>query len=237
MRRHRGSDSSYLEHNVWPAVTDTMILMASIFIVLSVVSMVALSRKIDDSLGKGEEAGEKIVYVTYKIEADVLFRPGEHDFRSPREAESELLRILKDASQSETQKQLKNFAKAQKAWQGDFYLVIEVAGHADSDPLNTAEAGLDNNWDLSARRSITVVHTMENLLSKSPKLKEQLGFSEGPLSTATQGSTIIRAAGYSNHLPAQTYASKVATKSEKDRNRRVEIRVFAQPSYFVKMKR
>ena len=235
MSRHRGSDSSYLEHNVWPAVTDTMILMASIFIVLSVVSMVALSKKIDENIGAGSEAGEKIAYVTYKIKADLLFRPGEHDFKSQPGAERELLKILKDASKPETQQQLRNFAKGQKTWGENYYIVIEVAGHADSDPLDTDEPGTDNNWDLSARRSTTVVHTLEALLRDRSALKKGLGFNEGPLAAAKSGSTIIRSSGYSNHLPSRQYSSTVATKDEKDLNRRVEIRVFAQPSFAVKV--
>ncbi len=234
MGRQRHSDS-YLEANVWPAVTDTMILMASIFIVLSVVSMVALSRKIDESLGEGQESGEKIAYITYKIRADLLFRPGEDQFKSGARARKELLSILKDAGKPKNLQELRNFARAQKSWNKQYYLVMEVAGHADSDPLDTEEPGRDNNWDLSARRATRVVHTLEDLLREEAGLRKELGFEQSRLAEAALCSTILRASGYSNHLPSKSYRGPQARQEEKDLNRRVEIRIFAQPAFAVKV--
>lgn len=234
MARHR-SGESYLEANVWPAVTDTMILMASIFIVLSVVSMVALSRKIDESLGEGQESGEKIAYITYKIRADLLFQPGEDQFKSLPRARNELLSILRDAGKPKNLQELRNFARAQKTWSQQYYLVMEVAGHADCDPLDTEEPGRDNNWDLSARRATRVVHTLEDLLREQAGLRQDLGFSQSSLAEATMGSTILRASGYSNHLPSKSYQGPKARQEEKNLNRRVEIRIFAQPAFALKL--
>ena len=232
MTRNRGYDSSPLEANVWPAVTDTMILMASIFIILAVVAMVTMAKKLDEQLGAGAGPGEKIKCTRYPIEADDLFDSGKFALKNKQLAKTRLLTILNDIP---TQLDgLRAFADSQKDWEKKYYVVIEVAGHADCDPLGKPESGNDLNWDLSTSRSNTVVHSIEELLAANGELKKRIGMSLSK-TTADPRSTILRAAGYSNHLPSKLY-SKTPSNEEKAGNRRVEIRVFVQPAYLVQLR-
>lgn len=228
--------SEVLEANVWPAVTDTMILMASIFIVLSVVAMASMARKLDDQLGEGKQRGETVKCVRYSIKEGMLFGDGQRDLRDAAKARKVVSEILRDIPDKEVLGKLREFAKRQKDWKGQFYVIIEVAGHADYIPMRGNRAGEDGNWSLSTDRANEVVHVIEQILKSDRSLRDSLGVKQNSTyNYAQSGSTVVRAAGYSSHLPSVLY--KTGSDKERRENRRVEIRVFVQPDYVVQLRK
>lgn len=79
--------------------------------------------------------------------------------------------------------------------------LIEVAGHTDSDPVvNAKKAGITSNWDLSARRAQMVLQELLSLGIPAERL---------------------HLSGYAATRPI----GPETTRSDKQRNRRVEIRL------------
>ena len=79
--------------------------------------------------------------------------------------------------------------------------MIEVAGHTDSDPVvHAKKAGIKSNWDLSARRAEMVLQELMALGIPADRL---------------------HLSGYASTRPI----GPESTRSEKQRNRRVEIRL------------
>jgi chemotaxis protein MotB len=81
------------------------------------------------------------------------------------------------------------------------YEQIQVEGHTDNIPLDRATYPA-NNWELSTARALSVV---EFLSSRNPSF-----------------ASILSANGYSHHRPV----ADNATPAGRDRNRRIEIRLF-----------
>ena len=241
MARPRGTETYVPEANIWPAVTDSILLMASIFIVLAVASLVAIVQKIDDQAGAGKEPGEKLICTTVALSAEFLFDPGKSNFKNSGQARKELITQLKKLGEGIDG--VKRYARAQKDWSQGYYLVLEVSGHTDLDPLASAEwPGGDGNWELSGQRAITVTHELESIFKQSDPLHSIFDIRLGSSSTASSvqarpGSAVLRVAGYSSHLPVTNYKDiQLAAVSEKVKqmNRRVELRLYAQPTYIVK---
>lgn len=212
----RGGDERRHDVNVWPAVTDTMLLMASIFIVLSVVTMVSVVSKVSPNWGKGT-GGDELLSLTYHIQDGILFQSGKAALRPAAPGVLRgLLQLVPDSLPS-----LRRYAERQnwKSW----YVVLEASGHTDADPLRSALfPGGDGNWDLSTSRANAVIQTVERIVASDGSLRERLGIqTTGRFGEAAPGSTVLRAAGYSSHLPQES--------NDKDANRRVEIRVYAEP--------
>lgn len=228
MRRLQNEDEHYAP-NVWPAITDTVLLMASIFIVLSVVSMASMAKKLHDY--KEPKSGDsQVACRVVQIPGDSLFDKGQSEFRSAA-ARSEIKSVLLDLP--EHIESIRSYAESQ-GWK-DYYVIVEAGGHADDDPY-LDEGGRDKNWALSSSRAISVVLLMQQVLKSDASLRKKLGVALGE---APPGSTVLRAAGYSYHLPLKSYSStkgsaRVAVRSE---NRRVEIRLFAQPVGMVHLKK
>lgn len=223
MRAFRAAEDDHYAPNVWPAITDTVLLMASIFIVLSVVSMTTLARKFYD-YEKPSDGESQVACRVVQIPGDALFQTGQYTLKSAA-AKTEIQNVLGDLP--EHIQAIKDYAETQ-GWQ-DYYVILEAGGHADDDPYVDG-AGNDENWRLSTARAITVVQEIESNLRRDPALRVRLGVVGGS-GEATPGSTVLRAAGYSYHLPFKTFA-KVKGQARavaRNQNRRVEIRLFAQP--------
>lgn len=235
MARPRSSESYSSEANIWPAVTDSILLMASIFIVLSVVSLLSIARRVDDQAGAGEEGGDRTICEVVSLSEKFLFDTGRSEFRSPDDARGELKKKL-----YYLQPRLENlhrYARSQKDWNENYYLVLEVSGHTDYLPMARSKKTEDGNWNLAAERAVTVAHELEDILRHSPELaksfKIQLkkGTREAPdQGTAPAKSMVLRVAGYSSHLPAVNYKQPKAMEW----NRRVELRLYAQPVYILR---
>jgi outer membrane protein OmpA-like peptidoglycan-associated protein len=223
MRRLSSQDEHY-EANVWPAVTDSILLIASIFIVLSVVSMLTMAKKFHDY--QFEKSGsEGTVCLTWAVNEEHLFKVGKSTLKNETNAKTELKSILK--KMADLREDL--LPEAIKEWgEGNFYIVMEVAGHTDE------QGDRDLNWKLSTNRAVTVIQLAEKLLREDTDLKKRLALDDDAL--AQPGSTIIRAAGYCYSVPYQPVFDESGKKLPKDKleearqaNRRVEIRLFAQP--------
>lgn len=212
--------------NVWPAVTDAILLIGSIFIVLSVIMLVTLATK---TLPKsGEVNGEAMLSLTYKIPAGIVFTSGS---ATPLPASRAVLDdILKDVPNRLGK--IHAYARSQ-GWSG-YYVILEAAGHTDSDQAPSALfPGGDGNWDLSSARANAVIHVVEDRLRANPALMQSLGVAINPeTQQAPNTSTILRASGYGSHLPARPYEglSDTSLQDAKDFNRRVEIRLYAEPA-------
>ena len=217
---------AYQPVNVWPAVTDAILLIGSIFIVLSVIMLVTLAVK---TLPKvGDVNGEAMLSLTYKIPAGIVFPSGS---ANPLPASQAVLDDILNDVPNRLPK-IHSYARAQ-GWT-DYYVILEAAGHTDSDPsTSTFFPGGDGNWDLSSARANAIVHVLEGRLRANPALTQGLGVAID-LSTqqAPNMSTILRASGYSSHVPARPYEglSQTALQDAKDFNRRVEIRLYAEPA-------
>ncbi len=242
MARRRRSESYPSEANVWPAVTDSILLMASIFIVLAVSSLIAVTQRVDDKAGGGAEPGEKLICKTVTLSAQFLFNSGESNFKNPGRARAELKARLLDLKAG--LEGLRRYARQQKEWTQGHFLVLEVAGHTDLDPLGRGGASaLDLNWELSGQRAITVVHELEAILRADEALRSdfriRLASQQGnaQLIQADLGETVLRVAGYSSHVPVAAYPAvprQSVSDALKDINRRVEMRLYAQPIYVVR---
>lgn len=229
MARLRNPDGGYYEANIWPAVTDTILLMASIFIVLSVVSMVSLVRKYADYDIPGKE-NDRLQMVSYSIPSSMLFTTGHFELKDEKRCMAQVRSILTYMAEHDVQRFQKD-AK-ERRWPDGYFIVIEAAGHTDDVALGSSLAHQgDGNWDLSAQRAARVVHVMEKALAQDRDLRKKLGIAELSHGEATPGSTVLRVSGYSSHLPSTRYSAPKLTLSKiRDRNRRVEIRIFAQES-------
>lgn len=242
MARRKRGDAQPAEANIWPAVTDSILLMASIFIVLAVSALVAISVKVDDKAGEGEDAGEKLICRTVTLSAQFLFDSGKSHFRDPAKARKELKARLLDLRDSLAG--LRRYARQQKEWGGGHYLVLEVAGHTDLDPMSVgSREALDQNWELSGNRAVTVVHELESILYGDKALRDDFGVrlawtsGSAQLVQAQTGDTVLRVAGYSSHVPVALYPDaprSTVAAATKEENRRVELRLYAQPTYVLK---
>lgn len=246
MARPRGGGYATAEANIWPAVTDSILLMASIFIVMAVISLVSVVQKVDDEAGSGDqEAGEKIVCSTKGLKEEVLFGSGKHEFKDLARARS----VIKDtlSALKADVPGIRREANQHKEWNGAYFLVLEVSGHADLDPNLSGTA--DGNWLLSAQRAVTVANELESILRSSSELQEVFEIRQGSSTPkrATDvvtplGKTIVRVASYSSHLPYRSYpdvsyvSGDPALQTPKQQNRRVELRLYAQPEYLLKVR-
>lgn len=230
MARRTFHQSHADEPNVWPAFTDTFLLMASIFLIMSVASIL-VARNLDAEIGGGN-SGDQIIAMTYQIPEGILFPSGGSSLK-PESART-ITNILRDVPKHLSE--LGDYARKQH-WK-DYYIVIEVAGHTDSDNMpSRSRPGADGNWELSSDRAISVVDMMEHELRRDRSLKRDIGVSWDPnTGEPPNHSTIIRASGYSSHMPYLSYEHQANyPHSElKARNRRIEIRIFAEPSWILK---
>ena len=218
MSRRGWQKDDHYEANVWPAVTDSILLMASIFIVLSVVTMLTMANKLHDY--EQQEAGhEGTLCTTYAIDEKFLFELGKSELVNPKASTSLLKGVLTDMGQSRPE----IIRKAKEEWGDQFYMVLEVAGHAD----DTGAASV--NWNLSTARAATVIMAIQGILKRDPTIKGALQVDDDAL--AQKGKTVLRAVGYSYHVPYIPIAGLDANNKNaaRKRNRRVEIRLFAQP--------
>lgn len=213
----------HYEANVWPAVTDSVLLIASIFIVLSVASMQTMAKKLRDYQYQ-KSGSEGTVCLTWQLTEEALFATEKRELKDPVAAKSKLKDILDDMGTARK----KLIPEAEREWgAGQFYVVLEVAGHTDD------EGARNFNWELSAGRAVSVVKVIEYLLAENSKLKSALNINVGR--EAKPGSTILRAAGYCYSAPFEpvVQSGKKLTgtklKAARKANRRVEIRLFAQP--------
>jgi flagellar motor protein MotB len=197
--------------------------MASIFIVLSVVSMTTLARKFYD-YEKPSDGESQVACRVVQIPGDALFQTSQYTLKSAG-AKKEIRDVLADLP--EHIQAIKDYAQAQ-GWE-DYYVILEAGGHADDDPYLDG-SGNDENWRLSTARAITVIQEIERNLRADSSLRAKLGVVGGS-GEATPGSTVLRAAGYSYHLPFKSFskAKGRARADARSENRRVEIRLFAQP--------
>ena len=137
-----------------------------------------------------------------------------------KRAIKEVLPVLAEEVQN-----VRKYAEAE-GWP-DYYIILEVAGHTDNDPRSHAKL-LDGNWELANNRANEVVDLIERHL-RSPegaRVRNKLGYKT---KEAIPGSTILKASGYSHHLPVKDLKNK-------KENRRVEIRLFAQPVDMVQVR-
>lgn len=218
MSRRGWQKDDHYEANVWPAVTDSILLMASIFIVLSVVTMLTLANKLHDY--EQQKAGhEGTLCTTYAIDEKFLFDLGKSELVNPTASNALLKGVLTDMGKSRPE----IIRKAKEEWGDRFYIVLEVAGHAD----DTGPASV--NWNLSTARAATVIMAIQGILKGDRDIRDALQVDDDAL--AQNGKTILRAAGYSYHVPYIPVVglSKDQKKEARKRNRRVEIRLFAQP--------
>lgn len=225
-RLHRPDD--HYGANVWPAVTDTILLMASIFIVVSVISMVTIAKKLHDY--EHRKAGhEGTVCITYQIPEGLLFEFGQSTLKDAGKADSVLTNVL-----GRMAKRRDGIIKlADSEWgAGSYFLVLEAAGHADD------VSGRNVNWRISTQRANAVIQRIEHLLSQNKNLYQELAIDDDAY--ANPGKTILRATGYCYSVPYRpvfdatgTKLTGAALKQARDANRRVEIRLFAQPVHIV----
>ncbi len=230
MARPRSSASYESEANIWPAVTDSILLMASIFIVLSVIALVSIAKRVDDQAGAGEEAGDRVICEMVGLSEKLLFDQGQSEFRQRSAARSELVSKLTELS--DKLEPLERYARSQKDWSQGYYLVLEVSGHTDDVPDKRPYG----NWGLGARRAVTVAHEIESILKDRPELHKKFDLKireGGKQGTAEPGKMVLRVAGYSSHLPAVSYESN-DLEIARGWNRRVELRLYAQPVYVVR---
>jgi chemotaxis protein MotB len=66
---------------------------------------------------------------------------------------------LNDAGQAEMAKLAQALKQLEQEIPDDIAWVLRVDGHTDSDPVSTAE--FKSNWELSAKRAISVVNFLE----------------------------------------------------------------------------
>ena len=223
-------DGMHHEANIWPAVTDTILLMASIFLVLAVTASVfAMSGSgvVPLPANRRPHGSTKrpLLARGYAIPESILFASGKARLRDVASAERRLGATLVAIARSVPRIR----AVAQAAYGNAFYVVIEVAGHTDDTPfpLVTALGRVDGNWLLSAKRATTVVNLVELLLHRNPSLRTALGVVDS--SNPPLGSTLVREAGYASYLPRDPWS--VDDPRRKKDNRRVEIVLHAQPLY------
>jgi flagellar motor protein MotB len=236
------------ESNIWPAMTDSIMLIASVFIVLSVVTMVFFVSRARGGPRSGQGAKNSVLCQGYVMRGSQYFASGSARFRSEPALRGEVREILEHMTG--VIDGLKTYADEQ-GWHGDYFVVIEASGYADYRPLLTEQPYpiSDGNWKLTSDRANALVYLIENVLQKDPSLKARLGFRADPrYHEAQPGSTVLRAAGYSSQVPALSYATTIAAESNPlarraleddlcDQNRRVEIRAFAQRAYQVRERR
>lgn len=229
--------------NVWPAVTDSVILMASIFIVLAVTSMIffasSQSRAIALEGDQGHNDEPPLLSASYEFPTAQLFPLGESYLLDPVSARANVEFLLEALAASVPNMR----EQASRSFAEGFHLVIEVSGHTDDQPFPQQRPTLglvDGNWSLSAERATTVVYIIEKVLADRPLLRQQLGM-PSPGSPPRHGDTIIRVVGYGPQLPQipQVDASAggqpidVVAYREKQRamSRRVEMLLHAEPTY------
>lgn len=222
MAKFRASRDEHYSPNVWPAFTDAILLMASIFIVLSVVSMMSMAQKFYDYEEPDEGDSQTVCFLISLPSDGLLFATGDADLLvKGKGAIKQVLPVL-----AERVAAIKAHAKSQE-W-SDYYIILEASGHTDNDP-RSGTPHLDGNWELANDRANAVIDLIQRHL-KQPQhaaLAKKLGIKSGK---ATPGSTILRASGYSHHLP-------VKNLKHKKQNRRVEIRLFAQPVDMVQVRK
>lgn len=247
MRRRRGEGEEIFEANVWPAVTDSVLLIASVFIVLSVVTMVFFVARLRGGPKDGDGKDTPLLCVSYVINNSVLFPTNGTWFRQPAAAERSIRGVLNDVP-SEIER-LKRYAASQNWDASGYFIVIEASGHADYRPyiVDTPYAGSDGNWALSTNRADSFIYMIQQILAHDDALRQKLGVhldTTSPYHEAPFGSTILRASGYSSQAPSVAYTENLNGLSpfEKqaretkicDLNRRVEIRVYAQPAEVIR---
>ena len=125
-------------------------------------------------------------------------------------------------------------------WGDKFYIVLEVAGHTDDTGVRgmTVEQSRNYNWGLATKRANTVVKLTEDILRNDDALRESLKVHLGP--DPSNKDTILRATGYCYSAPYAPILDsngqklkKPALTTARKQNRRVEIRLFAQPQPLV----
>lgn len=234
-RRRTWTDDEGSGANVWPAVTDSILLLASIFIILSVSAIVLYTQRTDPqrSLLADENAGagqKPLLATTYPIDEGFLFRPGE-SVVSSRTARQDIADILRQMTGDIPRIR----GSASRAWR-EYFVVIEVAGHTDPDPFRAPGQPwhYDGNWDLSSNRADNVVHVIEEILAGDRALRGQLGFPP-PGGQGAVNCTILKAAGYASHVSRAVEPERgPMTDAVKQENRRVELALYAEPAYVVR---
>jgi hypothetical protein len=219
MARFLASQDDHYPPNVWPAVTDAILLMASIFIVLSVVSMMSMAQKFYDYDKPGAAESHTQCYLISLPADDLLFSSNDAGLLSDgRKAIKEVLPKLADKVED-----IRKYAESE-GWP-DYYIILEVAGHTDNIPRGGTRL-TDGNWELANDRANEVINLIENYLRDEKWLRDKFGIRKGK---AEPGSTILRSSGYSHHLPRKGL-------EDRDHNRRVELRLFAQPIDMVQVR-
>ena len=221
MARFRASEDDHYAANVWPAVTDSILLMASIFIVLAVVSMMSMAQKFYDYEEPSQGESQTVCFQVSLPADKLLFSTNESDLlEKGKVAIKSVLKLLVPQVA-----EIKKYAKSQ-GW-GEYYIILEASGHTDDQPL-LRDRRLDGNWALSAERAHAVVDLIERVVKDDEDLRKGLGIRGGQ---AVSGSTVLRVSGYSSHLPMAPIGGTKGPALNKARgaNRRVEIRLFAQP--------
>lgn len=221
MKRFGPAEDDHYAANVWPAVTDTILLMASIFIVLSVVTMANMARKFYDYKDPSKGSSQTLC-VVWPLSGDRLFKTGDYVLMAGKD---DIANILEKKLPPQIEK-IRDYARSQK-W-GEYYIVLEASGHADNVPY--MKDGVDQNWYLSAARANSVIHFIENRLKNNPALASKLSVAKGD-GLPAPGSTILRAVGYSSYIPRTDFRGRSGPDllRAQTQNRRVEIRLFAQP--------
>jgi outer membrane protein OmpA-like peptidoglycan-associated protein len=220
MARFRASEDDHYAANVWPAVTDSILLMASIFIVLAVVSMMSMAQKFYDYEEPSQGESQTVCFQVSLPADKLLFKEGDSELLDEGKAaiKSVLTLLVPQVNK------IKKYAEGQ-GW-GEYYIILEASGHTDDQPL-LRNGRLDGNWALAAERAHAVVDLIERVLKNEPGKWNGLGVRN----QAVSGSTVLRVSGYSSHLPMAPFANVKgpALKDARTANRRVEIRLFAQP--------
>lgn len=235
--RMRETDAD--ETNVWPAVTDTILLLASVFIVLAVSSMIfyaaSQSRASVHESGQGSSDEPPLLSKGYAISSEILFTSGQHGLLIPnttRACVRSTLGLMAAAIPAMRGEALQRHGES-------FHMVVEVAGHTDDDPYLTCDDQLgmvDGNWLLSSQRASALVHLIEQVLHDDNALREAMGMPSIGMKVGP-GQTIIRAVGYSSQVPHAVGAVSAASeplrvREERQRHdRRVELLLHAEPIY------
>lgn len=241
--RVRGDMTEESQANVWPAVTDSVLLMASIFIVLAVTSMIffasSQSRAVALEGDQGRNDEPPLLSAGYEFPTAQLFPLGESYLLDPAAARANVEALLEALAKSVPSMR----KEAARGFPEGFLLVIEVSGHTDDQPFPTQRATLgrvDGNWSLSAERATTVVYLIEQVLADRPQLRRDLGMPS--VGTPPQlGETIIRVCGYGPQLPqvptvdaspgAQPIDAVAYREKQRAMSRRVEMLLHAEPLY------
>lgn len=225
-KRHPiGSPEAESGLNVWPAFADMLVLMTSVLLLALLAILTAMHRP-PETPGSGE--GGKVMMHTQFFD------------------DAKFLRNKSNLKDAETKRQIIQFAREKlPAWVAqvrrdspvqNFLVIVEVTGHADAEPVKGDRWG---NWKLATERAQTVLQEIIVLTEQDAHFKNSLNFHPELLNPENQ-ETVFRVASFGQYLPSCPYPeanefwAMNPTHRQKftDPNRRVEIRVYAEPHVF-----